>query len=181
MKLASCLGRDHFMRSLLFAIPALALLAASAQAQPARSLITDELVRGMLSRALDGIDQALCANERCASAAAAEKSNPPVSVPEARAVVVRGILAGFAENCGLNWRQRSFQPMMQYWRQTMKKSERQLALIGVLHGVAVGTVKPSECSARQRENIDRQLTLELDLMGRPKKPKQKFLVIADLA
>ena len=165
------------MRGFLFSLLALALLIPSAHAYSEEErLVGDEVARQMLMVALARIDQALCRREPCAPATAAEKANPPISIPEARFVIIRGFMGAFAQQCGLNWRDQSFLPMMQYWHQTMKKNERQMALIGLLHGIAMGVVERRiECSAEERRNLDRDLTLEFDLTGQPKKRPEKRL------
>ena len=51
--------------------------------------------------------------------------------------------------------------MMAYWRRTMKKNERQMTLIGLLHGVTQQFGKQgfkAACTDEMRQNVDRQLT-----------------------
>jgi hypothetical protein len=47
--------------------------------------------------------------------------------------------------------------MMTYWRQTRKKNERQLALIGVLHKLGKGTVRKKECSVQAKEHWEKSI------------------------
>ena len=78
-------------------------------------------------------------------------------------IVHRGTLSGTAERCGLDWRKRNFEPMMAYWRQKMKKNERQMALIGLMHGIMQGMVagnRKLSCTAEMREGLERQLTFQ---------------------
>jgi hypothetical protein len=151
------------VRTFLISVFVLALhnMTAHGQAAPAASLLNDAQVRSVLMLALDKIGSALCTNTRpCAPATEEEKANPPVSIPEARSILGRAVLSGVAEKCGFNWRDRSFLPMMQHWRQTMKKNERQMALIGMIHGLGMGLANQAECSPQLRENVDRQLTFK---------------------
>ena len=50
----------------------------------------------------------------CAPAAAAEKADPPITLAEARMILQRAMLSGFAERCGLDWSKHNFTPMMAY-------------------------------------------------------------------
>lgn len=126
----------------------------------AQNSISDTQVRSVLNLALDKIDRAVCGAAPCAPATAAEKSNPPLDIAEARIVLLRGVTSGIAEKCGLNWQERSFVPMMQYWRQTMKKNERQRALVGMIHGIGMSFSDQASCSPQMRENVDRQLNFK---------------------
>lgn len=133
---------------------------ASAAAAPG-----DEQVQKLLMLALDHISRGLCENKKpCAPATAEEKANPPITIAEARVVIRRGVLSAAGQHCGLDWRQRNYLPMMAYWRQQAKKNERQMALIGLLHGIMQGMGKPDPklvCTADMRANLDRQLSFRL--------------------
>ena len=124
----------------------------------------DDLVQKVLMLALDNMSHARCENMKpCAPATAAEKANPPITFAEARMIVHRGTLSGTAGHCGLDWRKRNFEPMMAYWRQKMKKNERQMALIGLMHCIMQGMVEGNRklsCTAEIREDLERQLTFQ---------------------
>jgi len=130
----------------------------------AQSAPNDEIVRKVLMVALDNIGRARCANNKpCAPATAEEKANPPITMAEARIVIHRGSLSGAAEVCGLDWAKRNFEPMMTYWRHTAKKNERQMALIGIMHGITQEFGRAgfkSGCTKELREGVDRQLTFK---------------------
>lgn len=99
-----------------------------------RHEIGDDVVRAQVVAALSNIQGALCGDdEPCSPATAVELANPPLSLDEARAILVRGATSGAAEVCGLNWETESFLPMMKHWREA-GKTDRQLALIAMLHG-----------------------------------------------
>ena len=139
-------------------------MAAQMPAAFAGPSLGDDQVRKILMLALDNFSRARCENTKpCAPATAAEKANPPITVVEARIVIHRGTLSGTAERCGLDWRRRNFEPMMAYWRHKMKKSERQMALIGLMHGIMQGMVEGNPklaCTAELREGLERQLSFQ---------------------
>jgi len=96
-------------------------------------------------------------------ASATEQVSPPLTLDETRRVMARGMISEAGEQCGLDWRISNFLPMMTYWRHIMKKDERQLALIGLVHGIAQGFARSDTamvCTPQMRESIARQLTFE---------------------
>jgi hypothetical protein len=137
-----------------------AALATTAPAQDVRP--GDDSVQKLLLLALNNIGRGLCENNKpCAPATDDERASPPITIAEARLVVQRGALSAAAEHCGLDWRKRNFIPMMAYWRQVMKKNERQLTLIAILHGMTMEFGKlgfKDACTEQMREGLDRQMT-----------------------
>jgi hypothetical protein len=151
------------MRAVLALV--LTLGAAAAYGQGSRPLsLDDDFVRRILAQALDNIPRLRCENAQpCAPASAAEKANPPITIAEARAIMNRGILSGAAERCGLDWQRRNFVPMMTYWRNDMKKTERQMALVALLHGVMQGIVNSGAekaCPESMRQNLEQGLSFQ---------------------
>ena len=75
----------------------------------------------------------------------------------------RGVLSGAAQACGLDWQRQNFVPMMAYWRQ-QKKTDRQLALIGLLHGMAQGQANAMlasrPCTEQSRQGLQAQLSFK---------------------
>jgi hypothetical protein len=141
---------------------ALAVNSASAQSSVRDGILSDENVKKQVSLALANFGRALCENDRpCVPATPAELANPPISVDEARIVIRQGMASGAAQSCGLDWQERSFLPMMSYWRRTKQKTERQMALIGLLHGIAQGqthrVMAQDPCSPDLRGRLDAQL------------------------
>lgn len=140
------------------------LLATNAHAQGSRPIsLDDDFVRRMLDEALDRLGRLRCEDlQPCAPATAAERRNPPITIGEARAIMNRGILSGAALRCGLDWQRRNFMPMMAYWRYDMKKTERQMALVGALHGMMQGFVndRPHEqgCTDALRQTVEQGLS-----------------------
>jgi hypothetical protein len=93
--------------------------------------MSDEQVTRVLMLALDNIARGLCENSQpCAPATAEERAKPPITIPEARSIIARGVLSSAGKECGLDWQRRNFQPMMAHWRHTMKKNARQMTVVG---------------------------------------------------
>ena len=128
----------------------------------AQALPPAELARRTLAQALDHIQNARCGDKPCEPATAAEKSNPPVTVAEAQQIMARGVLSAIAERCEVDWRRQNFLPMMAYWRTNQKKSERQMALVALVHGITQGKAEQSlqaqpPCTPQQRADITAKL------------------------
>jgi hypothetical protein len=143
------------------------MLATSPQSHPATAApaSSDDPVYKLLMLALDSIQRGICENKQpCAPATAEEKADPPITIAEARIVVARAVVSAGAEHCNLDWRGRNFNPMMAYWRNTLKKNERQMTLIALLHGITQGFGKRGfkvACNDEMRANVDRQLTFQV--------------------
>jgi len=135
---------------------------AQARRASAAAALSDEQVQRLLMLAIDNIGRGLCEDKKpCTPATAEERANPPITIAEARLVIHRGALSAVAEQCGLDWRARNYLPMTAYWRHKTNKSERQMTLIALLHGIMQGMSKPDSklaCTAEMRQNVDRQLT-----------------------
>lgn len=97
------------------------------------------MAQALQSLALDNITRAICDNgQQCAPTTAQEKANPPLRALEAELVVARAYLSAYASRCGLDWQTLNFLPMMRYLRGTLKLNERQMAIVGVMHGTVQG-------------------------------------------
>jgi hypothetical protein len=135
-----------------------------AEGTPGAPSPDDAAVRKVLMLALDNIHRGRCeGSQPCTPATAEEKANPPITIDEARLVIRRGVLSAAAEHCGLDWQRKNFEPMMTYWRHTMKKNERQMALIGLTHGIMQGLSKQTvaqrgPCTDQDRGNLDSSLS-----------------------
>jgi hypothetical protein len=106
--------------------------------QKATRTFPDKDVEGMLRLALQNIDKALCENNKpCAPATPDELAHPPLSVTEARRIMIQGSTSALAESCGLDYK-RSFVPMMIYYRRQKKMNERSLAIVAMVHGISQG-------------------------------------------
>lgn len=140
------------------------LLSATAAAAQTHPLPDANLARRVLIMALDDIQRAQCgpSGQQCAPATPEEKSTLPLTVLEAQMIVDRGLVSGVAEHCGLAWQRQNFVPMMAYWRDIQKKTERQMALIGVMHGIVQGQTAKAfasrgACTAQQRQEATSRL------------------------
>jgi hypothetical protein len=138
---------------------------AYAEGAPGPPPIDDETaVRKVLMLALDNIHRGRCEHSQpCAPATAEEKASPPITISEARLIIRRGIMSAAAEHCGLDWQRKNFEPMMAYWRHTIKKNERQMALIGLMHGIMQGVstktmAERGPCTDQDRRNLDSNLS-----------------------
>lgn len=126
---------------------------------------SDGRVRGRIEQALANIQFARCADEKpCAPATRAEKDDLPITVTEARIVLRQGILNGLAQICGLDWQTQNYQPMIAYW-QGLAKTDRQMALINILHGMAQGQAQALMGS--QTCTDDFRSTIQAKLAFRP--------------
>lgn len=137
-----------------FATPAIAQ-------QTIQQTITESQARAMIRTMLDNIHRGQCGRGRCAPATASERRSPPVPVADARRAMAMGILSGFAEWCGLDWRRRSFAPFMRAQR-AAGRSERALAMIGMMHGYMQGQMSGEleggrACTSRDRARVERGL------------------------
>ena len=129
----------------------------SVGAQPART----EPHRQLLMIALDNLGRARCeGGQPCAPATVEERATPPITDDQARAVVEAGSISVVAEHCGLDWQRRNFEPLMKHHRERLRMSERQLALVSLLHGITMGVVgetvrrTPPRTEGVNREAID---------------------------
>jgi hypothetical protein len=101
----------------------------------------------------------MCGEAPCAPATEDEIANPIVTDREARGVYHLGFSAWNAERCGLDWRGRSFDPMIRHFRDTEGKSERQIALITAIYrvepDVGIGKLSTSPgCTDVERSAVD---------------------------
>jgi hypothetical protein len=128
---------------------------------PATPSPRPELHRQFLSMALDNYLGALCGNQPCAPASAAERATPPITDDQARAIVAAATISIMAEHCQLDWERRNFVPLMRHHRERLKMNERQMALVGLLHGITMGaldeTVRRNPCTPEMKESIEKRL------------------------
>lgn len=104
-------------------------------APPAEALLRDDAVARMLQLVLDRLPEAMCGTKkRCTPPTPEEKAKPPLSVEDARLAMKAGILSGNAQHCSLDWKSKVFAPLMTQGRRKLKMNDRQLAMLGILHG-----------------------------------------------
>lgn len=143
----------------IFAFLLLAAFAASASAQTQKAKSREELMQQVIQAALGEIQNARCGSDRCAPATAEEKKNPPLSLTETSQVFGRGLFSGGADICRLDWGKRNYEPMMAYWRK-QEKTERQLALISIVHQIAMQQIQKqigSNCPEEMRKDVEAKL------------------------
>jgi hypothetical protein len=139
-------------------------VATGVQAQEQRPpQIPEAVVQKMIELGLKNIHRAVCDGfNPCASASPAEFKNPPITVDQARLVIVVGGRSAFAQWCGLDAERRSILPLMQSLRRSKRFDERQLALMAVIHGIQQSIVAEQlktrgECDAAMRKRFDGRL------------------------
>jgi hypothetical protein len=146
---------------LIAAVALVAPFPVAAQA-PATPSPRPELHRQFLLIALDNYQKALCGlNQPCAPASAAERATPPITDDQARAIVAAATISTMAEHCELDWERRNFVPLMQHHRERLKMNGRQMALVGLLHGVTMGavgeTVRQTPCTPEMKASTEKRL------------------------
>jgi hypothetical protein len=129
-----------------------------AQAQGTSQLLTDDKVREALQTALNNINRARCEGlQPCAPATPDELRTLPLSLEHARAAMRAGLASGGMEWCRLDWQQRSYRPMMDHYRKAIGLNDRQMALMGLLHGMHQGmvtrTMGNQECTPEMRAKL----------------------------
>ena len=105
-------------------------------------------------KGLEALGEAICSEgEFCAPATEAEFAEPPLDMEVADGIATQAIYSAMADNCGLDFANLTFLPMMRWMRGTGDFSQRQVALAGLMHGITMGSVAGREelaCSERTR-------------------------------
>jgi hypothetical protein len=141
----------------------LGLMAIEALAQLGPQGLPDEAVRSLLQLALKNMQRALCEDRKpCPPATPEEFQNPPISMEHARAIVLSGARTALARWCRLDWQRRSYLPMMHHYRHVLRFNERQMSLVGLLHGIQQGMLEgqfeaKGACDEATRRRLDEQL------------------------
>jgi hypothetical protein len=158
------------MRRRLVLAAAVALLGAGAAAPsaaqpapPGGPEVPDAAVRRMLELGLRNIQRGLCGGlDGCPPATPEEFELPPITLAQARIAMLTGTQSAVARWCGLDANARSINPMMRLVRQKMKLTERQVALMAVIHGIQQDLVGQhlktrGECDTATRDKLDAEL------------------------
>jgi hypothetical protein len=138
-------------------------LALGASAQQGPPDIPDDVVNRMLDLGLKNIHRALCDGfNQCTPATPEEFKSPPLSASQARAAILVGGRSAFVAWCGFDANRRSVLPFMQQLRRSKQYSERQLALMAVVHGIqqsitAEQLKAQGECDEASRKRLEAQL------------------------
>ena len=143
-----------------------ALVAAPpARAETARFLegLDTATVRALMLLTRENLAQAQMPDGEAVPEATPEDASPVIPVPDGRLVVDAGIASDIAEWCGVEWSAGNFLPLMTWQRGRGRWDDRQIAYIGLLHGVAMGLTRtqaaasgdcPEETRARVGDWID---------------------------
>jgi hypothetical protein len=141
----------------------LAAVSGALAQQKAPPPIPDALVRKMIELGLKNIGKAVCDGfNACAAATEAELKEPPITLEQARAVILVGGRSAIAHWCGLDAERRSVLPLLTQLRRSKAFNERQMALMAVIHGIQQSIVleqlkAKGKCDAATRSKADAQL------------------------
>jgi hypothetical protein len=136
---------------------------AHAQQQQRPPEIPEAVAKKMIELGLRNIHRAACDGfNSCVAATEAELKNPPITVDQARVVIIVGGRSAFAQWCGLDADKRSVLPLLQSLRRSKRFDGRQLALMAVIHGIQQSIVTEQlktkgECDEATRKRLDTQL------------------------
>ncbi|MBB3021417.1 hypothetical protein FHR70_004513 [Microvirga lupini] len=91
-----------------------------------------------------------------------EPHQAPVSIAEARRIVISSVLSALAEKCNLSWDTQIYLPMMTYFRHSKKYDRRLMTLLGMMHGVKQGytlaELPAGPCPPQIRDQISRAMS-----------------------
>lgn len=95
-----------------------------------------------------------------------EKLHPIIPMMDAVRVVDRGNLSAMAEWCNMEWEHASYLPFMQKERKEARWSDKQLAFIGLIHGVTMQATKQAlakqkPCTSQQAGEVKARLAKKL--------------------
>ncbi|MDA0782510.1 MAG: hypothetical protein O2970_10355 [Proteobacteria bacterium] len=95
-----------------------------------------------------------------------EKKTPIIKIEDARRIVGVGQQSAIAAWCNVEWYKSSFTNLMQHERSKEIWSDKQLAYIGLLHGITMGMTEKSvkqrgECPSKQASHINNIISKRL--------------------
>lgn len=93
----------------------------------------------------------------------AERAEPLVPPETGKLTLNAGMLSGYAQFCGLDWRRRSFLPFVEAQRAAAGRTEKQVAYLGILHGIAQGMMldnlsRHGQCTPEMRQKAEAYLS-----------------------
>lgn len=102
-----------------------------------------------------------CGNGPCAAPAPEEFSKPPIDLHDARLALRMGTKSAQLNWCGLDWHSRTYEIMMQAFRQKYNGDPRRLALLHMIHSMRQSRDYTNlqvlkTCSAKTRAELDAQ-------------------------
>ena len=156
----------RFLTALVLA----ALAAALAFAWPARAQqavpdigLTDEAVKSVMDVARQNITKARLADGTFVpKESPGELSLPILPLVDGRRIITAASLSAAAAWCGVEWQNSHYLPMMQQERASRRWSDKQMAYIGLLHGITQGTLQQQHaasggCDDGTRNNVRRMI------------------------
>lgn len=136
---------------------------AGASAQiPMDKLVADKQVDKVVEVALKNIHHVKCEpNKSCEKASEDELKNPPISRKQASAAIKAGVISGMMQWCGLKWQLRSLRPLIAYHKNAEKMTNRQLALMSMVHSMQQSALyrelsKDKGCPAETKEDMNKK-------------------------
>ena len=130
----------------------------AAQSQPDFIGPNDDVVVAAMKLAGDNITMArLPDGSRVPAETAEELDRPIVPLAVGRLTLNTGMLSGYAQFCGLDWQARNFGPFMDSQRSDGGRTDKQIAYLGILHGIGQGIMldnlsRHGECTPQMRES-----------------------------
>lgn len=123
-----------------------------------------EFVNGMIQSANDNFASAKLEDGSAPSPLTPqEQSQGVIPVSDAKRVIDRGAVSAYAEWCGYNGESQSYMPFMAAERESGKWTDRQLAYMGVLHGLTWGALEnnmesvPGGCKEKDKQGVENYL------------------------
>jgi hypothetical protein len=122
---------------------------------------SDNDAREAIASALPMLPKLTCGDKQCTPPTPEEFANPPIDVDDARIAMRVGIKSAQLSWCGLDWRSRTYEAMMQMFRYKYKSNMRALALLHTIHTVQYGRIYTNlqvlkTCSPETRTDLDEQ-------------------------
>jgi hypothetical protein len=122
---------------------------------------SDNDAREAIASALPMLPKLSCGDKKCAPPTPEEFAKPPIDIDDARIAMRVGTRSAQLSWCGLDWRPRTYEAMMQMFRFRYKKNMRALALVHTIHSVQYGRIYTNlqvlkTCSPETRADLDQQ-------------------------
>ena len=130
----------RFHISLFVAASTAALIATTSFAQALLPPPTPDQIARLAAVARDNLGMARLSDGSLVPAETPDELTRPI-IPEAlvQQTIARGYLTGEMEACGMEWQEGSFLPYMSAIRGSQRYSGKQMAYVGMLHGIGQGT------------------------------------------
>jgi hypothetical protein len=122
---------------------------------------SDNDAREAIALALPMLPKLSCGDKTCAPPTQEEFANPPIEVDDARIAMRVGTKSAQLSWCGLDWRSRTYEAMMQMFRYRYKNNTRALALLHTIHTLQYGRIYTNlqvlkTCSPETRADLEKQ-------------------------